>query len=122
MHYTGMLAFRLPIPVAYDWPIALLSVVPSFLAFAVGLLVVSRWETRFMRTLAASIFMGGGISALHYTAMASARSRLPLLVLTSNSLRGVGDNDFARVATNKKQTLKTTTSNSTINQQKTIHS
>ena len=73
MHYTGMLASRLPISVAYDWPTALLSVVASFLASAVGLLVVSPWEMRFMRTLATSILMGGGISALHYTAMASMR-------------------------------------------------
>ena len=27
MHYTAMWAFRLPVPVRYDWPIALLSLV-----------------------------------------------------------------------------------------------
>jgi PAS domain S-box-containing protein len=73
MHYTGIFAFRLPTPISYDWPTALLSWLLSFLASAIGFLVVSRWEMRFIPTLLPSIFMGGGISAMHYTAMESMR-------------------------------------------------
>jgi PAS domain S-box-containing protein len=73
MHYTGMLAFRLPIPIAYDWPTALLSFVPSFLASALGLFVSSRSKLGASRFLAGGIFMGGGIVALHYLAMNSMR-------------------------------------------------
>src|ERR1700719_1962866 len=40
MHYTGMLAFRLPTPVQYDWPTALLSYLTSLFASALGLFVV----------------------------------------------------------------------------------
>src|SRR6266849_8156551 len=42
MHYIGMLAFRLPIPVQYDWPTVLLSLLAAILASAVALFVVSR--------------------------------------------------------------------------------
>jgi len=41
MHYIGMLAFILPIPVAYDWPTVLLSLFAAILASVVALGVVS---------------------------------------------------------------------------------
>ena len=70
MHYTGMLAFRLSIPVQYDWPTTLLSYLASLFASLVGLFVVSRRQMSFTRAFIGSIFMGGGIVALHYTGMA----------------------------------------------------
>jgi len=73
MHYTGMLAFHLTIPIQYDWPTALLSLSPSIVSSAVALFVVSRRDMGWPRALAASVFMGGGIVALHYSAMASMR-------------------------------------------------
>src|SRR5713101_9830406 len=42
MHYIGMLAFILPIPVAYHWPTVLLSLLAAILASVVALGVVSR--------------------------------------------------------------------------------
>jgi PAS domain S-box-containing protein len=89
MHYTGMLALRLPIPIAYDWPTALLAFVPSFFASALGLFVASRPKMGSFRILAGSIFIGGGIVALHYTSMASMRLEatchysLPIVVLSA---------------------------------------
>src|ERR1700675_4403216 len=38
MHYTAMLAFRLPVPVLYDWPTVLLSVLVSILGSTAALL------------------------------------------------------------------------------------
>jgi len=73
MHFVGMLAFRLPIRVWYDWPTVLLSFVPSFLASALALFIVSRPKMGAGRAWTASVFMGGGIAALHYTAMDSMR-------------------------------------------------
>src|SRR6266704_7111684 len=37
MHYIGMLAFSLPIPVAYHWPTVLLSLIAAILASVVAL-------------------------------------------------------------------------------------
>ena len=42
MHYIGMLAFILPIPVAYHWPTVLLSLLAAILASVIALSVVSR--------------------------------------------------------------------------------
>jgi PAS domain S-box-containing protein len=75
MHYTGMLAFRLPVPILYDWPTSLLSFLPSLLASSVALIVVIRPKMESPRAFVASIFIGGGIAALHYTAMASMRTQ-----------------------------------------------
>jgi signal transduction histidine kinase len=73
MHYTGMLALRLPIPVLYDWPTSFLSYLASLFASLIALFVVSRRQMGFTRASVGSIFMGGGIVALHYIAMASMR-------------------------------------------------
>lgn len=73
MHYTGMLAFRLPVPILYDWRTSVLSFLPSLFASAVALLVVIRPKMESPRAFVGSIFMGAGIAGLHYTAMASMR-------------------------------------------------
>ena len=36
MHYIGMLAFRLPIPVLYDWPTVVLSLLAAVFASAIA--------------------------------------------------------------------------------------
>src|SRR5438067_4976373 len=73
MHYIGMLAFSLPIPVLYDWPTVLLSLLAAVFASAVALFVVSRKQMGWARALAGSAIMGGGISAMHYIGMAAMR-------------------------------------------------
>ncbi|MGH9412728.1 MAG: MHYT domain-containing protein, partial [Terriglobales bacterium] len=73
MHYIGMLAFRLPMPVEYDWPTVLLSLLAAIAASAVALFVVSRREMRWRHALTGSAFMGGGIAAMHYIGMAAMR-------------------------------------------------
>jgi PAS domain S-box-containing protein len=73
MHYIGMLAFSLPVPVSYDWPTVLLSLLAAVFASAVALFVVSRRKVDWVRVLAGSVIMGSGISAMHYTGMAAMR-------------------------------------------------
>lgn len=73
MHYVGMLAFRLPVPVEYDWPTVLLSLLAAILASATTLFVVSRREMGVGRAAVGSLFMGGGIATMHYTGMAAMR-------------------------------------------------
>jgi len=74
MHYTGMLAFQLPVPVQYDWPTVLLSLLVGIMGCAAALSVMSRGRLGWPRALVASICFGGvGISGLHYTAMAAMR-------------------------------------------------
>jgi PAS domain S-box-containing protein len=73
MHYIGMLAFILPIPVAYHWPTVLLSLLAAILASVVALSVVSRQKMGWYRALAGSVPMGAGIAGMHYVGMAAMR-------------------------------------------------
>jgi len=73
MHYIGMLAFSLPVPVLYDWPTVLLSLVAAVFAAAVALFVVSRKHMGWLRALVGSAIMGSGIATMHYTGMAAMR-------------------------------------------------
>ena len=73
MHYTAMWAFRLPVPVRYHWPIAVLSLVEGIAASILALFIVSRKTMGRTAAFVSSLFQGAGISGLHYTAMASMR-------------------------------------------------
>src|SRR3979409_429404 len=73
MHYIGMLAFILPVPVAYHWPTVLLSLFAAIVASAIALYVVSRQMMNAFRALAGSVLMGAGIASMHYIGMAAMR-------------------------------------------------
>ena len=73
MHYIGMLAFILPIPVAYHWPTVLLSLLAAILASFIALYVVSREKMGASRAVAGSVLMGAGIASMHYIGMAAMR-------------------------------------------------
>src|SRR5258705_10498152 len=73
MHYIGMLAFILPIPVAYHWPTVLLSLFAAILASVIALSVVSRQKMDSLRALAGSVLMGAGIAGMHYIGMDAMR-------------------------------------------------
>src|SRR5438270_4686073 len=73
MHYIGMLAFVLPIPVAYHWPTVLLSLFAAILASVIALHVVSRQRMHAARAVAGSVLMGAGIASMHYIGMAAMR-------------------------------------------------
>jgi len=73
MHYIGMLAFILPIPVAYHWPTVLVSLFAAILASVIALYVVSRQKMGASRAVAGSVLMGAGIASMHYIGMAAMR-------------------------------------------------
>src|SRR6202049_2716393 len=86
MHYIGMLAFVLPIPVSYHWPTVLLSLFAAILASVIALYVVSRPKMGASQALAGSVLMGAGIAGMHYIGMAA--MRLPA-ICQFNSLLAV---------------------------------
>ena len=73
MHYVGMEAFHLPVPVKYHWPTVLLSMIAAVLASAVALFVVSRKTMSRSSVVVGALLMGGGIAAMHYIGMESMR-------------------------------------------------
>src|SRR6201998_2662162 len=84
MHYIGMLAFTLPVPVAYHWPTVLLSLLAAILASVVALDLVSRQKMGAPRAVAGSLLMGAGIANMHYVGMAA--MRLPATCHYNSSL------------------------------------
>jgi PAS domain S-box-containing protein len=73
MHYVGMLAFSLPVPVGYDFPTVVASLLAAIFASVVALFVVSQPEVSVLQAAIGSVFMGAGIVAMHYTGMAAMR-------------------------------------------------
>src|SRR5437870_3764976 len=75
MHFIGMLAFRLPIPLTYDTGVTLLSLLIAILVSGFALHTINRDVLTIRRLLCSALFMGIGIAAMHYTGMAA----LPVL-------------------------------------------
>lgn len=73
MHFIGMLAFRLPIPLGYDLEITLLSLVIPIAVSGAALWLVSQPVLPLKRLAAGALLMGIGINTMHYTGMAAMR-------------------------------------------------
>jgi diguanylate cyclase (GGDEF)-like protein/PAS domain S-box-containing protein len=73
MHYVGMLALSLPMPVAYHLPTVMLSLMAAISASGVALYVVSRPKMNAVQEIAGGVIMGSGIAAMHYIGMAAMR-------------------------------------------------
>ncbi|KVC63249.1 histidine kinase [Burkholderia ubonensis] len=71
MHFVGMLAFSLPIPLGYDLVATGVSLVIAVLVSYFALNVVTRAALTRSRLLAGGVLMGGGIAGMHYTGMAA---------------------------------------------------
>ena len=78
MHFVGMLAFRLPIPMSYDVWITLLSLVLPILVSGYALHTVSRGALNVRRLLIGGVLMGIGIVSSHYTGMAAMKMQPPI--------------------------------------------
>ena len=73
MHYVGMLALTMPMPVYYHLPTVVLSLLAAIVASAVALFVVGQSQMSLRQEIAGSVVMGGGIAAMHYIGMAAMR-------------------------------------------------
>ncbi|MGU7811763.1 histidine kinase [Burkholderia sp. AW49-1] len=73
MHFVGMLALSLPIPLGYALPDTGASLAIAVLVSYFALNVVTRARLSRRRLLAGGMLMGGGIVGMHYTGMAAMR-------------------------------------------------
>jgi len=71
MHFVGMLAHELPIPVTYDPYITAASVVPGMLAAGLALHLIAQPSVSGGRLLLGGVLIGAGIGVMHYTGMAA---------------------------------------------------
>jgi PAS domain S-box-containing protein len=73
MHFVAMLAFHLPVEIAYDVPLVTLSFLVAVAASAFALFVASRPTVGTARLFVAGLILGLAIVAMHYTGMAAVR-------------------------------------------------
>jgi NO-binding membrane sensor protein with MHYT domain/nitrogen-specific signal transduction histidine kinase/CheY-like chemotaxis protein len=71
MHFVGMLAFHLPVPIGYQLGRVLLSVLVAVAASALALVVVSRPKVGLPALALGALCMGPGIAGMHYIGMAA---------------------------------------------------
>ncbi|MGE3652297.1 MAG: MHYT domain-containing protein, partial [Reyranellaceae bacterium] len=70
MHFVGMLAYELPVPVAYDPLVTAASAVPAIVAAGVALNLIAQPSIGPGRLLIGGVLMGLGIGLMHYSGMA----------------------------------------------------
>ena len=73
MHFVGMLAFSLPIPMGYDPTVTFLSLLIGIASSAFALWVVCQEALSGLRLCTGALLMGTGVAAMHYTGMAAMR-------------------------------------------------
>jgi diguanylate cyclase (GGDEF)-like protein/PAS domain S-box-containing protein len=73
MHFIGMLAFRLCVPVAYSVPITLLSMLPALAASWAALWLLAQPRASMAQLAGGGALVGVGTAAMHYSGMAAMR-------------------------------------------------
>ena len=73
MHFIGMLAWQLPLPVSYDLSVTLASLVVAIVLSGFALALVTQRRLPGSRLLGGGIVMGLGVVTMHYTGMAAIR-------------------------------------------------
>jgi NO-binding membrane sensor protein with MHYT domain/nitrogen-specific signal transduction histidine kinase/CheY-like chemotaxis protein len=71
MHFVGMLAFHLPVPIAYRLATVLLSILPAVAASTLALLLASRPRVGLAALAIGALSMGPAIAGMHYIGMAA---------------------------------------------------
>ena len=71
MHFIGMLALRMPVPMAYDLPTTFASMVIAVIVSGFALFTVGRTTLTGSRLASGGVVMGFGIVGMHYTGMAA---------------------------------------------------
>ncbi len=94
MHFVGMLAFRLPIPMGYDLAITILSMIIAIVVSGCALWAMKRPVLTPTATVLGAVLVGAGIAAMHYTGMAAMRMLPPIdydpLLVAASVLIAIG--------------------------------
>jgi len=76
MHFVGMLAAKMPVPITYDVLLTLISALVAILVTGLGLFIASFGALTPRKLAAAGLLMGLGISTMHYVGMAAVRANV----------------------------------------------
>ncbi len=69
MHFIAMLAYKLPIPINYNFYVVFLSMVLAIICCGVGLSFVTKQPLNWLRFLAGGSFITAGVVGMHFIAM-----------------------------------------------------
>ncbi|MBY4898291.1 bifunctional diguanylate cyclase/phosphodiesterase [Cupriavidus sp. AU9028] len=75
MHFVGMLAFQLPIPLGYDPLLTVVSLLVAVGASAFALWLVCQKSLTAGKLLLGAVLMGSAVAGMHYTGMAAMQMR-----------------------------------------------
>jgi NO-binding membrane sensor protein with MHYT domain/two-component sensor histidine kinase len=94
MHFIGMLAFVMPMPVSYHLGLTLLSLVVAIGATGLGFFMIRNRRVTQLEFPLSGIFMGIGIISMHYIGMAAMRMpaniRYDTILVTLSVLIAIG--------------------------------
>jgi NO-binding membrane sensor protein with MHYT domain len=94
MHFLGMLAFHLPLPVEHDLGLTALSLAVAVLVTGLGFTVVRKYGGRLRGLALGGLLMGCGIATMHYIGIAAmlvpAELRLDKALVAASVLIAVG--------------------------------
>ncbi|MDQ0484593.1 bifunctional diguanylate cyclase/phosphodiesterase [Guptibacillus hwajinpoensis] len=82
MHFIGMLAFSMSIPMTYDLSLVFLSIGASFLGALIALIAVGSQNQTNIRLIIGTVFMACAIVAMHYIGMEA----MEKVIITYNRL------------------------------------
>jgi len=71
MHFVGMQAYVMPMEMSYDLTITLISWLAAVGASGLALYIIGKDRAGARQILIGSLFMGGGITSMHYVGMAA---------------------------------------------------
>ena len=74
MHFIGMLAFDMGVPVSYDPVKTLMSLLIAVVVVGAGIVVVSSNDRSVNRLIGGGVIMGLGVAGMHYSGMAAMNS------------------------------------------------
>ena len=69
MHFLGMMAFHLPVPMSYNVPLTVVSVLPAFAASWLALRMLAQHRMSARQLVGSGVLVGAGIGAMHYVGM-----------------------------------------------------
>lgn len=78
MHFVGMAAFHLEIPIGYDLSLTVISILPGIASALFAFFILRQRVISFRRMLITSLLMGIGICAMHYLGMAAIQMSPPI--------------------------------------------
>ncbi len=88
MHYIGMMAVDMKMPVTYNLGLTIISMLLAVVFVAIGMIIVGRGTPSTAKLVGGGTLTGLGVAAMHYTGMASMQmeataSYSPIIVLAS---------------------------------------